>query len=267
MTPSILISVLFVCMFAFSVVFSMFGQGGGVLYTPIQVLFGINFHEAATTSLFLIMVTSLSATMVFRHAQKVDWSLAIFLVASAAIGGLFGGFVSDLFSEKVLLLLFSLIVALAAIFMIFEFNWPMVTPPIKQDTPFWQRPFGGQPFSNHLLISLLISFIGGAASGMVGVGGGIFLIPLMVLLLGVPIDIAIGSSAFIVGIMAAGGFVGHLAAGHWDWKTSLVLSIAVFLGGQIGARKAIELDQKVLKVAFGWLLIAIATIMAAEAIW
>ncbi len=63
--------------FLVAVVFSMLGQGGGTLYTPLQVLFGLDFHVAATTSLFLIMITSLSATLVFRKAKKVDWPLAI----------------------------------------------------------------------------------------------------------------------------------------------------------------------------------------------
>ena len=57
------------CMLAVAIVFSMLGQGGGAMYTPLQVWFGVNFHQAATTSLFLIMVTSVSASLVFHKAR------------------------------------------------------------------------------------------------------------------------------------------------------------------------------------------------------
>lgn len=90
--------------------------------------------------------------------------------------------------------------------------------------------------------------------------------PLTVLLLGVPIDIAIGSSAFMVGITAVGGFTGHLLSGHWDWRVSLILAAAVFIGGQIGARKSITIDKDKLHAAFGWFLLAIAVSMILKAV-
>ncbi len=63
--------ILTVAMFGVAVVFSMPGQGGGALYTPLQVWMGIEFHEAATTSLFLIMVTSAAASLVFHKAKRI----------------------------------------------------------------------------------------------------------------------------------------------------------------------------------------------------
>lgn len=260
-------SVLLLCMFAVATGFSMLGQGGGVLYTPIQVFFGIDFHEAATTSLFLIMVTSLSATLVFRKANKVDWPLAIVLEAVTTLGGLAGGLTSGRFSGAFLSVTFAGVVAFAAIFMVREFHMESVCPQVKESRVHWRRRFGDEIYCVNLLIALPVSFIAGAASGLVGVGGGILKVPLMVLLLGIPMDIAVGSSAFMVGVTAAGGFAGHAAVGHWDWRTSLLLAIAVFIGAQIGARKAIGIDKKKMKKAFGWFLLAIATLMVGKALW
>jgi uncharacterized membrane protein YfcA len=104
--------------FVVAAAFSMLGQGGGALYTPVQVFFGIRFHTAATTSLFLIMVTSLSATLVYRRAGRVDWGLALALEAATALGGLTGGLVSDRFSGTFLSLLFAGFIAFAATFMV-----------------------------------------------------------------------------------------------------------------------------------------------------
>ncbi len=66
-----------------------------------------------------------------------------------------------------------------------------------------------------------------------------------------------------VGIVlpAAGGFAGHVTSGHWDWRASLLLAIAVFAGGQIGSRISVGLDKKKLKKGFGWFLLSIALMM------
>lgn len=260
-----MIPLLFVSVFAVAVGFSMLGQGGGTLYTPIQVFFGIDFHVAATTGLFLIIVTSLSSTLVFRKARRVDWPLALVLEAVTAVGGLVGGLSSGRFTGASLTALFAGVIAFAAAFMVRDFK-RATAPPTDRRGPFdWRRRLGNQTYCVNLLVALPISLVAGAVSGLVGVGGGIMKVPLMVLLLGIPMDIAVGSSAFMVGLTAAGGFAGHIAVGHWDWKTSLLLGIGVFVGGQIGARKSIGIDKKKLEKGFGWFLLAIAAVMAIRA--
>ena len=258
LSTSLLLSAI---IFLIAIVFSMLGQGGGTLYTPIQVLFGIDFHTAATTSLFLIMITSLSATLVFRKAKRVDWSLAVVLETVTALGGFIGGYVSGNISGQHLSWFFAALVAFAAIFMIHEFKQKPKALPHKKYWFHWIRHFNQQQYAVNLLLALPVSFLAGLSSGLIGVGGGILKVPLMVLLLGIPMDIAVGSSALMVGLTAAGGFAGHLAAGHWDWKTSLMLGVAVFIGGQIGARKALSIDKKKMKKLFGWFLLGIAFLM------
>ena len=243
-TSLLLLSSIF---FLVAVLFSMLGQGGGTLYTPVQVLFGIDFHTAATNSLFLIMVASLSATLVFRKAKKIDWPLSSLLETVTTLGGFIGGYISGNISGRSLSWFFSALLAFSAIFMIHEFKQKRKPLPTKKRWFHWYRQFNQQHYSVNLLLALPVSFVAGLSSGLVGVGGGILKVPLMVLLLGIPMDIAVGSSALMVGITAMGGFAGHITAGHWDWKTSLILSIAVFIGGQIGARKALALDKKKMK--------------------
>ena len=252
-------------MFAIALVFSVLGQGGGVLYTPVQVWVGVDFHVAATTSLFLIMTTSLSATLVFRKAGRVDWPLVIVLETATTTGGLVGGLLSGHFSGRFLMLLFAGVVAFAAIFMVRDFH---AEHPCPQRSSFfgWHRRLGEQHYCVNLAVALPVSFAAGAISGLVGVGGGILKVPMMVLLFGIPMEIAIGSSALMVGLTAAGGFVGHVAAGHWDWRMSLVLAVAVFAGAQLGARISLSVDRTRLRRAFGLLLIAVAVLMVRRAL-
>jgi uncharacterized membrane protein YfcA len=258
--------VLAASMFGVAVVFSMLGQGGGALYTPLQVWLGIDFHQAATTSLFLIMVTSLAASLVFSRAGRIDWPLAIALETVTTAGGFAGGLGSDLFSGRTLTLLFAGVIATAAIFMVRPMKERVSSGVAEGGILVWRRTLAGRRYCVNLALALPLSFLAGALSGLVGVGGGLIKVPLMVLVLGVPMDIAVGSSALMVGVTASGGFAGHLLHGHWDWRLSLVLAMAVFAGGQIGSRLTVRLDKRRLKIWFGWFLLTIAATMVYRAL-
>jgi uncharacterized membrane protein YfcA len=251
---------------ALALVSSMLGQGGGSLYTPLQVWLGIPFHRAATTSLFLIIVTSLSASLVFSKANRIDWPLAIVLESVTAAGAFAGGLESDRFSAGTLTIVFAVVIGLAGVFM----TRPMKerrAPPARGGGFFaWRRTTGGETYLVNMALALPVSFFAGVMSGLVGVGGGLIKVPLMVLVLGIPMDIAVGSSALMVGLTASGGFTGHLLRGHWDWRLSLVLGVAVFIGGQIGSRITVRLDENKLKKGFGWFLLVLAVTMVFRAV-
>ena len=251
------------CMLAAAVLLSMLGQGGGSLYTPIQTWFGIGFHEAAATSLFLIMATSFSSSLVYRKANRIDWHLAITLETITAAGGFFGGIVSEALSGMALSLLLAGVLAIGAYFMI---RWPEADPrPAGRPAGrfAWQRTLGERSYQVNMAIGLPISFVAGTLSGLLGLGGGILKVPMMVLLMGIPMEIAVGSSAVMVGMTAAAGLAGHVVHEHWNWRTSLVLAAVVFVGAQIGSRISLGMEEGRLKVFFGWFLLAVAGIMAA----
>lgn len=249
-----------------AIVFSMLGQGGGALYTPIQVLAGVNFHVAATTSLFLIMVVSASSTLVFRKSKKVDVPLVLVLEAVTASGAFAGGLGSVKFTGSSLSIGFAGFIVFAALFMIFPVRTGQRDGSAKGGPFRWRRTLDDQQYSVNLAIALPASFAAGLASGLLGVGGGLLKVPLMVLLLGIPMDVAVGSSALMVGITATTGFAGHVVHGHWDWRVSLILAVAVFVGAQIGARFSLKINKKTLKRAFGWFLVAIAAIMVLKVV-
>ncbi len=56
-------------------------------------------------------------------------------------------------------------------------------------------------------------------------------------------NIAVGSSAFLVGLAAIGCLLGHVAAGHSDWKMALILVPGIYMGAQIGARTTVRIDK------------------------
>lgn len=250
-------------MFLNAVVFSMLGQGGGVLYTPIQVFFGIEFHAAAATSLVLIMVSSLSSTLVFRKAHKVDWQMGLALESSTTLGAFAGGWASHYLSDRVLNLIFSGFIVFAALFMLRDFARIRSCPPGPSTLFAWKRELNGARYCVNLPLALPIALVAGGFSGMMGIAGGLLKIPMMVLLFGVPMEIAVASSSFMVGLTACGGFAGHWLVGHVDWETTLLLLPIVFIGGQLGARTSLKINERKLKRGFGFFLILMAVALVA----
>ncbi|MGH9717585.1 MAG: sulfite exporter TauE/SafE family protein [Candidatus Acidiferrales bacterium] len=252
---------LYAAMFLTALVFSALGLGGGSLYLPIQLFFHIDFHVAAATSLFLILITSLSSTLVFRKAKVVDWTMALVLEAATTVGGFLGGLYSGHFSGRALTFLFAAVIGSAAVFMMRGIKPKPNDAPELSHFHVWKRRLGLESYRINLAIALPASLLVGALSGLIGIGGGILKIPMMVLLFRVPMNVAVGSSAFMVGVTASGGFLGHLKAGHCDWKIALLLAPGVFLAGQVGARKSIKVDKKKMKVYFGYFLFGLAILL------
>ena len=241
--------------------FSALGQGGGVLYTPVQLFFGINFHTAATTSLFLIMVVSLSSTQVFRKAGLVDWPMAFVLESVTTLGAFLGGLFSGHFSGHALTYLFAVVIAIAAVFMVRRLRLDTACEGVPSDFFHWARRVGKESYCINLALALPVSFVAGAVSGLIGISGGVLKVPMMVLLFGVPMSVAVGSSAFMVGLTAIGGLLGHVAAGQFDWKVALALAPGVFLGAQIGARWGVKVNKQLMKRYFGYFLLALAALL------
>ena len=181
------------------------------------------------------------------------------------MGGFAGGLGSDWLSGATLSLMFAGVIGLAGVLML---------RPLQEREPCsggqggllaWKRRLGQESYCVNMALALPFSLLAGALSGMVGVGGGLIKVPLMVLVLGVPMDIAVGSSALMVGVTASGGFAGHILHGHWNWKLSLILAAAVFVGGQIGSRLTVKLDRRKLRTGFGGFLLVIAATMVLKA--
>jgi uncharacterized membrane protein YfcA len=97
----------------------------------------------------------------------------------------------------------------------------------------------------------------GILSGMLGITGGIIKLPIMVLLCGVPMDIAVATSTVMVAVTALSGLFGHALNQAIDWRIGLVLAGVAVAGGLIGSRVSLNLDKKRLKRLFGvvvWLI-------------
>ena len=241
---------------------ALFGQGGGVLYTPLQVWSGVDLHTAAPISLFLILIISISSTIVFRKAHQVDWGTALVMEIPTTLGAFLGGVLSQYVSSQTLGLLLSILLGTAAWFLLRppkgNFQSRVVSHPSHWT---WQRSMNGETYQLDLRLVIPVMLAVGLLTSMVGIGGGALKVPLMVLLFGVPVPIAIGS-AFMVGLTAAAGLLGHISFGSFNWTAALLLAIPVFIGGQIGSRLSVHMDALHLEKWFGYFILVVAFVSA-----
>ena len=226
---------------------SMIGIGGGVLYVPILLAFGFPFYQAAAISIFIIMALSISASLVYYRAQLIDWKLAFIIEPLTAIMSLMGGYYSSLIQIKELKILFILVLIVSGYFMIKPIKEIQDKFINQRKWGHWPRKFGEEEYSVNLLLGIPITALAGLMAGLLGTGGGVIKVSLMVLFLGVPMKIAIGTSCFMVGITALFGFWGHFFAGHFEPKMALILAVVVFIGAQAGSRISIKVNKILLK--------------------
>ncbi len=251
--------------FVASLIASMFGLGGGILYTPFQLWAGIDFHEAVSTSLFLILFTSLSATIVYRHNKKVDWLLAIVIEVPTTTGAFVGGFLSEYIPVHYLKYLLVFLIFVAAALMLYHpaegTGGGCFKNSMERRSPVWfRRDFEeGTVYINLVCVFTIMFFIGAIISS-VGISGGILKVPLMTSLFGIPMPIAVGSSSFMVGLTALGGLVGHSIHSHINWRNVLILLVPVIIGAQIGSRISLRVNEEHLKKGYSLFLVIIGII-------
>ncbi|MGQ9573521.1 MAG: sulfite exporter TauE/SafE family protein [Dehalococcoidia bacterium] len=227
-------------------VFSMLGLGGATVYNPVMVWFGYDFKTVVVpTGLLLNGLTAASASWTFWRAKLVDVGIALPLIVGTTAGAPLGAYVTTLMESDWLLAVFCVFVVVAGLRMLLIAG--QAEPEAVRGTVAQRAAVGGG-------IGIGIGFI----SGLLGVGGGILIVPLLILM-GYPTKIAAASTAFAVVFSSASGFAGHAASGHYDIALMVVTAVAVIIGSQVGARLMVGvMKPRWIRQGFGILLLAIA---------
>lgn len=235
-----------------SIIFSMFGQGGGSLYTPILFLLGYTALISVSTSLVLNLVTAASAAIVYYRSKLIDLKMAAAFIPGICLGALLGGALGNFVDPTLLMWLFVLFLMGAGARMVYTL-WEK--QPEAETCP--------AGFSRAMYAMIIgFSFLVGVLSGLLGVGGGIVIVPFLLFICRYPMKNSAGTVSFIVIFSSLFGVIGHSAFGTLDIAMILAGSVAVFIGASIGARLTVKLRSAWIKVGFG----AIMWVFAAQLI-
>jgi uncharacterized protein len=230
------------------------GVGGGIVFVPGLVYAGgWNIQDAVAASLVIIIFSSLSGTI--RNARSTDpvnWRVAGLLSLAVAPSSLIGVFISRVSPEVVVEVAFAaLLIALA---------YPTARG-------------GGKYESNRKNIPLPLVFLAGifigTISGLVGVGGGVVMIPLMVLGMGLTTKRAISTSLAVVMFTGIVGAAGYVATGFRDVQDLLSLPpliVGSVIGAPLGVRVRDRLPESVVRISFGVFMVIVALRLFGEAL-
>jgi uncharacterized membrane protein YfcA len=234
---------------AVGVLVGLLGIGGGVVLVPAMVyLLHYDQHLAQGTSLFILLPPiGLGALRGYWKSGQVDLRAGIISAVGFLLGGYIGGRVAVPMSSKYLQAVFGCFLMLSAVLL-----WAKTR----------RRPAAGeakreeakQSYARDAGVFVLAGFCG-VAAGMVGIGGGVLLVPLLGLLFGFSQHKAQGTSLVALipptGILA---FLAYARAGYISWQSGFLLIPGVFLGGILGAKLARQLNPRVMRQVFAALM-------------
>lgn len=236
----------------------LLGGGGSILTVPILVyVLGINPVLATAYSLFVVGTTSIIGAIRKGMEGFVHWRTAVifsipsliavfltryFLVPAIpenifSIGGL-------MITKNIMIMIFFALVMLVA-------SWSMLKTSKK----------GPEPGAASFLIPKIIAegLIVGVITGLVGAGGGFLIVPALVILLGMPMKQAVGTSLVIISIKSLVGFLGDIGSGQEiEWNFILTFTAFSMAGMFIGLYLNRFISSTILKKVFGWFIVIMA---------
>ena len=240
-----------ILIFIVAVLMTMVGKGGGNFYVVILAMVGTPMYQAAATGQFILFFASIAAMVIFQKNKSLSWLLAVLIGGITAVSALVGGYFSHLFTGFSLKLIFA--------FMLFAAGAVMLIPVKKDPCVISKKQFGtievtiaGQTYGINLWIVLPVTLLTGFGSGMVGVSGGSFLVPLMVLACGIPMHMAVGTASTLIAATAIMGFFGHAVQGDFDPAWAVPLAFITIAGGAIGGKFALKTKPRYLKKLFAY---------------
>lgn len=222
----------------------LLGSGGSILTVPVLVyLVGEPEKVAIAESLGIVATISLVGAIPCALRKEVDWK-SVFYFGIPGMAGTYGGAALSVFlTGSMQLMIFATVMLLAAVLMIRK---PKELQVKDKQAPIW------------LLITE--GLVVGVITGLVGVGGGFLIIPALVLLGGLSMRIAVGTSLFIIAAKSLLGFfkyVDVLAKEDLsvNWSLLVIFILIGIVGSFLGAKASQFIPQQKLKRGFGYFLI------------
>jgi hypothetical protein len=219
------------------------GVGGGVILLPLLTFVGVvPLKHATGTGLVHVLIASAIGTLAHARTGIVDVRAGLILGIAGVGGGFLGAFLSVPFSVGTLERIFLFVVALAIVLLFI---------PSNLDTEDYKKG----DFSP--VAGITIGFGVGLLVGLLGVGGGFLVIPLMIYVLKIPLMITIGTSLLIIFISSLGTIWAKVGVGHIDVTVTSLVLIGSVVGTLVGAHASRRVHVKLLRSALLMTLVAI----------
>jgi hypothetical protein len=235
----------------------MFGVGGAVVSTPAIRALGATPIAAVASTLPSIIPGAISGALRYRREELVDVSVASWTSGAGVLAAVGGAFLVDLVpgDGHPLMFLTAILIAFSA--------YRLSRPEPAQEGPADLNVEGvtdAGPAAEVVRVGAvrrgrwrfaLIGIGAGLLSGLLGIGGGLIMVPAFTGWIRLPIKAALGTSLACVAVLAVPGTITHAALGNIDWLYALPLCVGIVPGARIGSHLAIRSSDRALRLIVG----------------
>jgi hypothetical protein len=268
-----LTAIIFVAGAAAGTLGALLGLGGGIFLVPLLNLgLGFPIGVAAAISLATVIATSSTVTAGKAGQQLINFRFGMVLEVATAAGSVLGGITAQFVSQAVLQRLFAAVTASVAVATIARSNRRNVIADSTVDP----GVLGGRLFDHeqkrdvvyrirNLPLALVVSFLAGNVSSLLGIGGGVVKVPVLNAWCGMPLRAAAATSAFMIGVTAASSAFVYFGRGDIDLHLSAAVALGTLPGSLAGARLSEKMQARSLKLLMAGVLVVVASRMLWEA--
>ena len=247
------------------IVLGLFGSGGSIIAMPaLLYLLHVEAKSAIAMSLGIVAVTATISGWDNWRRGTVDVRVAAMFGLFGMVGTYAGARLGIYTPVTLQLTLFALVMYAAA--------WKMLQKKKLPQVPLAVAGVANIAVAETEAIKARMGHIAlhgvgvGVLTGLVGVGGGFLIVPALVLLSGMPMKIAIGTSLVIVAAKSYSGFVGYIGAVPVDWALMGSFTLVTVAGSFVGTRIAHRFSQEILQKSFALFLIMVASYMIVKSV-
>jgi uncharacterized membrane protein YfcA len=251
----------------------MLGVGGAVLTTPGVRALGATPIEAIGSTIPAILPSAISGTYRYSKAGLVNWTIGLTCGLTGSALALIGAIVADHVNAHALLVITAVLLGWSGVSIYRSGRSAEPEPPDTPEVETVHAPgahgAGAAPESDAdvatrtdvgLPTLVIVGAGSGFVAGLLGVGGGVVMVPVFTRVLRIPVKEAIASSLVAVAIFSVPALITHAWLGHINWAFAIPLTIGVVPGAQIGSRVTVGASDKTVRTMAGVFFVVLAIV-------
>lgn len=263
MTPLVFALLVFAISTGAGALGSLLGLGGGIIVIPaLTLLFNIDIRYAIGASIVSVIATSSGAAAAYVRERLANLRVAMVLELATTTGALSGAFLAGLLGGRWLFIIFGLVMGYSSLVMFRKRHEEVALRLLTKPAPWadYLRLHGsyfdeavGKEIPYRVVstrIGLLLMYVAGAISGLLGIGSGSLKVPAMDLAMNMPIKVSTATSNFMIGVTAAASAGVYFMRGDIDPFVAAPVAIGVLIGAAAGSRLLGRLKSSTIRAAF-----------------
>lgn len=252
---------------------SLVGLGGGIIFVPAMLFLydnvaSFNWATPQTIvgiSLITMVFTGMSSTLAYYKLKRLDIRTGVLFLIGSLPGSVVGSWLNTKMNVDSFSLYFGILMLVVFFMMLIDREKLTKNRPLKitDKTRTFVLDNETYQYNVNVIPAFVLSFAVGMLSGLFGIGGGTISVPIMILFFGIPVQIAIGTSMFMIFFISIISSTTHIFLGHIVWKYMLFFILGSYIGGTVGARTSKFFTGKTLE----WFLKAVIVLAAIQLIY